>query len=445
MTDCTPTADAPSAPQGLGIVTGTLLIVANMIGVGVFTTTGYMVSAIPSPPAVLLAWLCGGLAALCGALSYAELGSALPRNGGEYRLLSRIYHPAIGFAAGWVSLIVGFAAPLASFALAFGSYLQAVVPEVAPVPAGLCLILFCAVLHSLHVSWGNRFHNTLTLGKIGLIVVFIVVGLIWGDPARLSVESDRSVAQLLASPNFAVQLVYVSFAYAGWNTAAYLAGEFRHPERDILRSVLIGTVLVSLLYLALNAVFLAAAPMSELAGQDRVGHVAATHLLGKSGGSVMSLLIVIGLVSTVSANLIAGPRVYEAVGIDFPRLGFLGIRRAGGGPVVAIALQAAIAATMVLVSSLQGLLTYIGVTLSLCAAATVLGVYVLRWREPELNRPYRTWGYPLTPLVFLAVEGWMIVFALRQNPLTGVCGTVTIATGLFLYWLVRERPSQPAD
>jgi APA family basic amino acid/polyamine antiporter len=423
----------------LGATTGALLIVANMIGVGVFTTTGFMVSEIPSPGAILLAWILGGVAALCGALTYAELGAALPRNGGEYLLLSRIFHPAVGFAAGWVSLIVGFAAPLALFAMAFGIYLQAVVPSVPAVPAGLCLIVIFAVIHSTHVQAGSRLHNAFTLGKTALIVLFIVAGLFQGDPAQLTVASKATLRQHVFSSAFAVQLVYVSFAYAGWNTAGYLAGEFRNPQRDVPRAVLAGVSVVVLLYLGLNTVFLISAPLIELAGQEKVGHVAARYLFGARGGRIVSLLIVAGMVSTVSANLMSGPRVYEAMGADYPRLRFLSCRRAGGGPLYAIALQAVLAAIMLVTSSFEGLLTYIGVTLSLSAGATVLGALVLRYREPDLPRPYRTWGFPLTPLVFVALESWMIVFAIWKEPRTAAFGGATVAVGLVAYRLLRHE------
>ncbi len=435
--------DSPSTDSlgstGIGVTTGTLLIVANMIGVGVFTTTGYMVAALESPAAVLLAWVAGGVAALCGALAYAELGSAVPRNGGEYQLLSRIFHPAVGFVAGWVSLIVGFAAPLAAFAMAFGDYLNALVPEIPPLASGLLLITVLALVHSLHVGTGSRLHNAVTLGKVALIGAFIVAGLLWGDLSRLTTAEGKTLAEAVRSPMFAVQLVYVSFAYSGWNTAAYLAGEFRRPTRDIAPAILAGTAIVAILYLGLNVVFLASAPMNELAGQDRVGHIAAVSLFGPVAGNFMSLLIVIGLISTASANTMAGPRVYEAMGFDYPALKFLTRRRAGGGPVIAIALQTALAAAMILTASFKTLLEYIGVTLSLVAAATVLGVVVLRRREPDLARPYRTWGYPLTPIVFLALEGWMVTYVVREKPLTAAVSAGTVAVGLVLYAIVRPR------
>ena len=438
-TDPAPPPANPPIASGIGVTTGTLLIVANMIGVGVFTTTGFMVAALESPVAVLLAWIAGGVAAMCGALAYAELGSAIPRNGGEYRLLSRIFHPAVGFVAGWVSLIVGFAAPLAAFAMAFGDYLNALIPDVPPLASGLVLVIVLAVLHSLHVGTGSRAHNAFTMGKVALIGAFIVAGLAWGDVSRLVAPEARPVGEALTSRMFAVQLVYVSFAYSGWNTAAYLAGEFRQPTRDIAPAILFGTSIVAVLYLGLNIVFLASAPMSELAGNERVGHVAAVSLFGPVAGKFMSLLIVIGLVSTASANTMAGPRVYEAMGHDYPPLRFLTQRRAGGGPMVAIALQTILAVGMLMTASFKTLLEYIGVTLSLVAAATVLGVIALRRREPDLARPYRTWGYPVTPIVFLALEGWMVFYVVREKPLTAAVSAGTVAIGLVLYALVRPR------
>lgn len=437
---------------GLGVTTGTLLIIANMIGVGVFATTGYMVVAIPSSPAILLAWFCGGVAALCGALTYAELGAALPRNGGEYRFLSEVYHPAVGFAAGWVSLIVGFSAPLAMYSMTFGEYLQAVSPAVHPKFAGLCVIAGFAALHSLHVGSGSQFHNTLTVMKIALISLFVVAGLTRGDLSLLSGSMEKTFGSVVTSGAFAVQLVYVSFAYGGWNTAAYLAGEFRNPQRDVPRAVLAGTLVVTLLYLSLNAVFLGSAPLATLKeeldreetlgpGSDakvRIGHVAATNLFGTSAGKFVSLLIAAGLVSTVSANLMSGPRVYEAMGEDHPGLNFFRRNRAERGPVIAIGLQAAVASVMLVTSTFEQLWTYVGVTLSCFAMATVSSAIVLRWKAPNLPRPYRTWGYPVTPLIFLALEGWMIVYTVIQRPMAAAWGTGTIVIGLVIYAVVRR-------
>jgi APA family basic amino acid/polyamine antiporter len=405
-----------------------------------------MVGAIKSPIAVLLSWLIGGVAAFCGALSYAELGAALPRNGGEYQFLSRIYHPAVGFVSGLASLVVGFAAPLALFSMVFGTYLNGLIPAVpapwsrlVPLLSGLALIAVLALLHALHVGTGSKLHNLFTLGKVALIVVFILAGVLYGDVSRLTAATEQTAGEALRSPLFAVELVYVSFAYSGWNTAAYVAGEFRAPAQDIPRAVLGGTAVVALLYLGLNVVFLAAAPLEEMANKEEVAQIAATSLFGDRGGRLVAFTIMAGLISTASSNIMAGPRVYEAMGLDYPALKILTVRRAGGGPVLAIALQTCLAAAMMLTSSFNALLKYVSVTLAMFAGATVLGVLVLRQREPDLPRPYRTWGYPFTPVLFVALEVWMIVFTVRDTPMTAAASAATIAAGLILYAAVRPR------
>ncbi|MFN7771006.1 MAG: APC family permease [Planctomycetaceae bacterium] len=425
-------------PRTLGVVSGSLLIMANMIGVGVFTTTGSMLAALQSGPAILLAWGIGGLAAVCGALSYAELGAAIPRNGGEFQLLSRIYHPVLGFLAGWVALVVGFAAPLAFYAHVFGDYFSQLFP-VHPLLAGIGLILFFAVTHSLSVGQGVWVHSLATLLKLLLIILFVGCGFLRGDPARLFSGEGPPLAEAVWQSAFAVQLVYVSFSYSGWNAAAYLLGEFHNPQRDVPRVVLWGTGVVTLLYVALNAAFLVAAPSDQLAGREDVARVAATHLLGPNGGKFVALLIALGLVSTASANLLTGPRVYEAMGRRHPRLAWLSLRRAGGGPFMAIVLQSVLALVMLVSASFETLMSYIGVTLSLSAATTVLGLIVLRHREPNLLRPYRVWGYPFTPLVFLVLEGWMIGHALWKLPVAAAWTLGTLIGGVVLYgWAGQE-------
>lgn len=431
----------PPPPGHLGVVTGTLLVVANIIGVGVFLSIGFMADAMPSPPAILLAWAVGGVAALCGALSYAELGVALPRNGGEYQLLSRMYHPAVGFVGGVVSEVAGFAAPLAAFAAGFEEYLRAVLPGLPKDIPGIALLLLFSVLHSAHVTVGSRFHNAFTLGKLGLIGLFIVAGLSAGDMTRLSEGSTAAFRSSVFSGGFATQLVFVSFAYSGWNATSYLAGEFRRPDRDIVRSVLAGTGIVACLYLGLNAVFLAAAPLAELSGtpetRARAAHIAAQHLFGEGGSRLISLLIALGLISSISGNMLSGSRVLEAMGTDWRPLRILSLRRAEGGPVVALALQASLAIGLFLASGrIDWLMQYVGLTLALSALATVLGVIVLRFREPDLPRPYRTWGYPFTPLLFLVLQGWMIVFEIQRKPGIAAGAAATVAVGLLLYGMV---------
>lgn len=429
-------AETPATRRRLGALTATLLVVANMIGTGVFTTTGLLVAEIGSPLAVLLGWLIGGLLALCGALAYAELAAALPSSGGEFFFLGRIFSPAVGFVAGWISFVVGFSAPIAASALAFGHYLGAIAPGVDAAFAAVVLVLILSALHAMNVALGAGVQNLFALGKVGLILLFFVLAVFKGLPESLGNATGAPAGSALLSPAFAVGLIFIAFAYSGWNGAVYVAGEVRSPERSLPLALLAGTGIVVALYLGLNLVFLTSAPVDRLAGVVEVGHVAAVNLLGERAGSLLSGLIALALVSSVSAMVMAGPRVYEAIGKEHPVLSILGRRGARTGPYPAILIQAIAVVVMVVTASFATLLTYIGFTLSLSAGLTVLGVFVLRAREPALPRPYRTWGYPVTPILFLLLSAWMIVHALHERPVAGLAGLATVISGWLAYLLV---------
>ncbi len=426
-------------PRRVGVGAATALVVGSMVGTGVFTTTGFLVEALRSPGAVLLVWVGGGLLALCGALAYAELSAAVPRNGGEYALLGRAYHPAVGFAAGVISIVVGFAAPLAASALAFGRYLAAALPGVAPLPAAVAVILAFAALHGADVTWGSRGQSLVAAAQVALLAAFAVAGLAAGDPTRL-VGAAAPPPGAAAAPGFAIGLVLVTFAYSGWNGATYVAGEVREPGRTIPLALLLGTSAVTVLYVALNAAFLSAAPAADLSGVVEIGHEAARRLFGDGAARVLSAAIAVALASSVGAMLMAGSRVCDALGGDHPALAVLARRGARRGPAAAIAVLSALALAMVATSSFAGLLAYIGFTLSLSAGLTVLGVVVLRLREPRLARPYRAWGYPVTPAAFVALSAWMVGRAVVERPASALAGLGTVAAALALRaWLVRGK------
>jgi basic amino acid/polyamine antiporter, APA family len=423
----------------LGPTTATMLVVASMVGTGVFTTTGFLVGDIGSNPAVLACWVLGGVLALAGALTYGELASALPSNGGEYLLLSRIYHPSLGFVAGWISLIVGFSAPIAAAALAFSRYMAAVVPGLPELPVSLLLIALLSGVHCLRVEHSSGFQNIVTIGKTLLILAFIAGGLWLGSPARCLEPGPTPMGEALFSSGFAVGLIFISFSYQGWNAALYIAGELKNPGRWLPLSLVLGTLLVALLYLGLNAVFLSAVPAAELAGQLEVGHIAAVALFGEGAAKLLSTIIAVGLVSTVGAYIMTGPRVYEAMGQHVPGLRFVTGRAEGGGPVRSILLQGGVAAVMAATASFDTLLTYTGFTLSAVAGLAVVGVIVLRFREPDLPRPYRTWGYPFTPILFVLLMLWMMGHAVVQRPSVALAGAVTVAIGFVLWWVFEGR------
>jgi len=428
----------PEHSRKLGPLTAIMLVVASMVGTGIFTTTGFLLADIRSGPAVLVAWLLGGVLALAGAFAYAELAAAMPENGGEYLLLSRIYHPSLGFVAGWISLIVGFSAPIAAAALAFSSYTAAVFPGVPQLPLSITLIALLSGVHCLRLELSSGFQNAFTIGKAALILAFIVGGLWLGDPARAFEPGSVPAGQAVLSSGFAVGLIFTSFAYQGWNASLYIAGELKQPARWLPLSLVLGTVLVTALYLGLNVVFLAAVPAAELTGQLEVGHLAAVALFGDGAARLLSIIIAIGLISTVGAYIMTGPRVYEAMGKRFSGLRFITGRAQGGGPVRSILLQGAVAMVMALTASFDALLTYAGFTLSAVAGLAVAGVIVLRFREPDLPRPYRCWGYPVTPLLFVGLMLWMMGHSVLERPIVALAGAITVIVGFGL-WAMFER------
>lgn len=428
----------------MGAFSATMIVVASMVGTGVFTTTGILLETTPSAPAVLIGWLIGGAVAFFGALAYGELVAMNPKNGGEYQILSKVFHPAVGFIAGWVSLIVGFSAPIASAAMAFGAYANASFSGVDPFWAALGVIAALSVIHGVRVTLGAVFQNFFTVLKLLLVAGFIVGGAYLGDFSRITGEQPEETWQVIFSPGFAVGLIYVTYAYTGWNGSAYIAGEIRNPSKSVPLALALGTALVTLVYLGLNTVFLMAAPIDRLTGSIEVGAVAATSLFGESIGRTFSAVIAVLLLSSLSAMVMAGPRIYQSIGEDYPRLRFLGARRGASGPYLAIALQAFISVIMLVSARFDQLITYMGFTLSVSAALTVCGVFVMRRRAPEAPRPYRCWGYPVTPVIFMALSLWMIVFTFIQTPEVAFAGLGTILAGWLVYRAVRPKVLEDA-
>ncbi len=431
--------------DGIGRVTLTALLVSNMVGTGVFTSLGFQARGLHTTFALLLLWVVGGVAAACGALSYAELGAALPRSGGEYVYLGRAYHPLVGFLGGWVSMTAGFAAPIALAGIAFGRYVGAVVP-VAPLPASLVLVGAAALLHATNLTAGRRVQVALTVANLLLIVGFVAAGLArGGQPVPLAPTPDAW--REVASPAFAVSLVYVGYAYTGWNAAGYVAGEVRDPRRAVPLAAALGTGLVAWCYLLLNYTFLRLAPLADLEGVVEVGALAARHAFGPAGATVVSATIALLLVATVSAMVLAGSRVTQAVAGGMQRAGVLSARTAGGTPRNAVFAQAALVALLLLTNSFERVMAYTGFTLTLTSLLAVVGLLVLRVREPALPRPYRAWGYPVTPLVYVAVSLWTLGFVLAERPRESLLGLATVLAGVPVWWGLRDRPSAhaPAD
>jgi len=421
------------------------VVVANMIGTGVFTSLGFQLLDIRSDFALLMLWVVGGVAAFCGALTYAELGAALPRSGGEYTFLGRVYHPAAGFISGWISATIGFAAPTALAAITFGTYLESVYPALDATWLAGGLVVALTAVHATTRKNSSLFQRALTTVKVLLIVLFC--GAVWAlapEPQSLSLVPSAADFEAITSGAFAVSLIYVSYAYTGWNAATYLTGEISNPQRTLPWVLGLGTGTVLLLYVALNHAFLFAAPQDDLVGKLDVGYVAAAAVFGERGGDLMGVVLALLLISTVSAMVLAGPRVLQVIGEDYPAFRVLGRTNRDGVPWVAILTQGILSLLFIVTGSFESILVFAGFTLGLNSLATVASVFVLRWREPDLERPYRTWGYPITPLIYMALTVWTLAFLLRDRPSEAGVGLGLILAG-WVFYRIAGRSSSRSD
>ena len=423
----------------IGLSTATCIIVANMIGTGVFTSLGFQVVDLRSGFTLLLLWLVGGIFAICGALTYSELGAAMPHSGGEYYYLSQIYHPIIGFLSGWVSVTVGFAAPIAAAAMALGAYFSSVFPLVPQLAIALLVVIGVSLIHTRNLKLGSYFQLVFTILKVLLIVILIACGLLLANSQGLGFLPSINDLDLIFSSPFAVSLVYVTYSYSGWNAAVYLASEVEEPEKNIPRSLISGTLIVIGLYLLLNFIFLYTTPLDSLAGELEVGYIAASQIFGASGAKIMGLLISFGLISSISSMVLAGPRVTQVIGEDIPLFKILAKKNHNGIPYYSILLQLSIVIILLITSSFDRVITYLGFTLTLSSFITVLGVFIHRFRYPEIRRPYKTWGYPITPLIFLGISLWMLIFIFLDKPVESLAGIATLAVGLIVYFVAAKN------
>ena len=426
----------------LGLAVAAAIVIANMVGTGVFTTTGFNAQALHDPKTILLAWVVGGVLALCGAATYAELGAMMPRAGGEYVYLREAYHPAVGFMSGWASLTAGFSAPIAAAAVAFALYLAKLCPELADpttqkiVAVSLIAVITC--MHSIDTKFGGRVQTVFTAAKVVLILVFIIAGLTAGTGDWSHFDTRGGGYANITTTAFATQLMYISFAYSGWNAAAYIAGEIEKPARTLPRALLLGTGVVMALYVLLNVVFLYAVPTDVLAGPTdgfnpvkEVGAVAASSLFGARAATILTSVIALALVSAVSAMVMAGPRVYAAMARDHalpPQLSFHSKR---GVPTVAVITQGVLAAGFAIVGKFDELVNFIGFTLAIFAALTVGAVFVFRRRGH--GSTYRTFGYPVTPIVFIGFAAWIVYAQIKDRPAQAGIVALVLLVGAAIY------------
>lgn len=425
---------ADSERRRLGTPSLGAIVVANMVGAGVFTTSGFALGDLGSPGRVMAAWVTGGVIAILGAVCYGALAARLSKSGGEYLFLSRTLHSGAGFLAGWVSLWAGFTGAIAFAAEATQVYLAPWIPDTVPLDVvGSAAIVLAGLLHTAGVGPGAVVQNIVVAGKIALLVALVVLGL-QGLPGTTEVATPPE----FSVGAFTVAVMWISLSYSGWNAAVYVGGEAREPTRSLPRALLGGTLLVTVLYLTLNWVFVHAAPIDQLAFQEDVAAIAAGALGGAALETLVRVVIVVALVTSISSMVMIGPRVVAQMASDglFPRrLAF-----SGDVPAAAIWLQVALAVGILWASGLRQQLTNLGWILSLFTALTVVGLLRLRHKEGAERVPVP--GYPIVPVLFL-----VLVFALTGTTLV-VSGSqlapavVTIVTGAGAYFVFRRRAPQ---
>jgi len=432
---------SPPPRRTVGFVTASSIVIANIIGTGIFTSLGFQLADIQSGFPLLMLWVIGGIAALCGALCYGELSAALPRSGGEYHFLSQIYHPALGFMAGFVSATVGFAAPIALAGMAFGTYFRGVFDFGSPVLLSFAIVWAVALFHLGNLRLGGVFQNLWTIVKLLLIGALITAGFIVEPKQGITFWPQAGDTMSIFSGAFAVALVYVMYSYSGWNASSYIIGEVKRPEKNVPRSLLAGTFIVIAAYVLLNAAFLATTPQEEMRGQIEVGLIAGKHIFGANGGRLVGAVICLGLVSTVSSMTWIGPRVTMSMGEDHWLLRLLGRKNKHGVPTNAIVLQLLIVNLLLLTQSFADVVRYTQFSLLICSLLAVIGVIVLRFTHPKITRPYRVWVYPLPPIVFSVITIWMMIYLLRSHAVESLAGVATALLGLLLYFCAK-RPSR---
>ena len=451
--------DAADSGTGLlrriGIVSATALVVSNMIGTGIFTTTGFLAGDLGSPSAVILIWVVGGAIALAGALCYVELALNFPRSGGEYVYLSEAWGPAWGFINGWISFFAGFSAPIAAAALAMSAYLglsdsgRLIPMGPLTLHLGDAQLTACAVvaiftlLNVLGVREVGRLQTALTAMKLLVIGGLLVLGFSSGvgDIGHLLETTERS-SNLSLFEQFAISLVFVYFGYSGWNAATYVAGEIQEPERTLPVAILAGTAGVTLLYVALNALYIYAVSLDELKGVVAVGSAAASALFGDEAGRLFSLALALSLLATVNAMCFVGPRVYYAMAANGAFFSIAAtIHPRWNSPWVAVVLQGICVLMLIVLPTFSDLLVYIGFTLYLFTALSVLGLIKLRRRPGWKKFVWLDRCYPLIPLLYVAMSGWVLIFSIRAAPVASGMALTTVLAGA-LAWHLKTRSAR---
>jgi APA family basic amino acid/polyamine antiporter len=435
----------------ISLAAATAIVVATMVGTGVFTGLGWQIFGMFTPDQtasgfpILMLWVVGGIAALCGALSYAEFTCMMPRSGGEYHLLGQAYHPLIGFLAGWVSVTAGFSAPIAATAMLFGQYIHRLWGNVDATMIAYAVVAALTLLQLSGVRVIAKFQVSMTVMKALLIVAFIAGAYFFSQHGMNTevLKSHAGDSKHIFSESFASALFYVMYAYAGWNGAVYVAGEMKNPQRNLPLALLLGTLIVMVLYVGINAVFLMGGNWSDMAGHwqdprttklEEVAFVAANEIFGGRGGWWMSALIAFGLLSTVNAILWTGAAVLRVIGQDMRALCWLNASDQRGEPVGAVLFMTNLVLLLLGTGSFDSLVNYIQALLQLCSMMVVIAVVWWRIKKPDAPRPFRIPLFPLPPIIFIGVSIWMLYAITEKKPTETAWGLITLVIGTLIYY-----------
>ena len=437
----------------LGLFPLANIVIANMIGAGIFTTSGLLLADLKSPMLMIGLWAAGGLLALCGALSYSELGAAMPQAGGEYVFLSQLFHPMLGFLSGWVSFIVGFSAPIAASALGFSEYFARAFPQIFEIGAAVGLtdfvvkkllailaILLFTFIHLRGISFGAHVQNFLTVLKVGLVLALIVLGFSLGNGDLDNFSAGASLPLNFAGiKTIGLSLMWIMFGYSGWNASVYIGSEIKDPEKNVHRSLLLGTGIVMVLYIALNFLFVYAIPPLEMQGVISIGGLAMGKLFGGPMGFLFSLLISFALFSSLSAFIILGPRVYYSMAKDgyfFKKIARVNPKY--NVPSTAILLQAAISIIMVMSGAFDQILTYMGFSLGIFPIIAIIGIFKLRRMRSSRRMP----GFPFVQIIYILAAASILVFAFFERPVESTIAIVTVLIGIPFFILFQNYNSK---
>ncbi len=424
--------------QRLSFFDGTYFVIASMVGTGVFTSLGYQLINIKSGFVLLMLWFIGGLIALSGVLTYSELGASFPKSGGEYNILSCAIHPSVGFAAGFISTTIGFAAPAVIASIAFGKYFYAVIPIFDPHYLSIAVLLIINILHASSFKWGKIFQSASTIIKLLMILIFIISGLIIDSHQNISFYPTSQNLSKIFSSSFAISLIWVSYAYSGWNSSIYIASDISDPKKNVPLTMFIGTIIVTILYILLNYIFLYTTPIDSLIGQVEIGYISGENIFGNVGAKVISLGISFLLLSTISSFVFIGPRILQVMGEDYRVIKIFAKKNKKDIPKNAFLFQIALSLIFISTSSFEQVVVYTSISLIITTMLAVISLFILRFTNKGLDRPYKVWAYPITPLFFLFSNLWILVYTFQDMPFESVLGILFIIASMFFYFLFNQ-------